>query len=285
MSNQMQTTGVVSPAWLQDRLADPSVAVIEVSRHPDDAGYREQHIPGARYVYWKDLVWHPTDRQFAEPALLASRLGNMGVPTEATVVIYGDPVQFGTYAFFAMTLAGFRNVRVLDGGKEAWLAQGREVTSELPPKATPVDFPAPTTTRDDASRATRDDVLAAISDGSTIVVDLRTDEEYSGERVSPRKNPIDHGAERKGRIPGARQLFYQRLLNDDQTLRDPDEVAALFADAGVTADRDVILYCRLGHRASLGWVALSQLLGHERVRVYDGSWTEWGSIVGMPIER
>lgn len=228
MNNHLHATGVVSPAWLEDRLGDPSLAVIEVSRHQDENSYREQHIPGARYVYWKDFVWHPTDRQFAEPALLASRLCAMGVAAETTVVIYGDPVQFGTYAFFAMTLAGFQNVRVLDGGKEAWLAQGRRVTSELPPHATPADVPAPMTTRDDASRATRDDVLTAIRDGSTIVVDLRTDEEYNGERVSPRKQPIDHGAERKGRIPGARHVFYQRLLNDDQTLRDPDEIEAVF---------------------------------------------------------
>ena len=285
MSNQEQAAGVVSPAWLQDRLDDPSVAVIEVSRAQDDDSYRQQHIPGARFVYWKDLAWHPTDRQFADPPLLAARLGGLGVPPQATVVIYGDPVQFGTYAYFAMTLAGFPNVRVLDGGKEGWLAQGRPVTAELPPAAAPADVPTPRTTRNDTFRATRDDVLTAIGDESAIIIDLRTDEEYSGERVSPSKQPIDHGAERKGRIPGARHVFYQRLLNDDQTLRDPDEIEALFADAGVTPDRDVILYCRLGHRASLGWVALSQLVGHERVRVYDGSWTEWGSIVGMPVER
>jgi len=129
----------------------------------------------------------------------------------------------------------------------------------------------------------RDEVLAALG-GEALILDLRSPEEYRGERVAPLTAPFDHGAERRGRIPGARHLFYERLLAEDGTFLPPDELRAAFREAGLVDGGDVIAYCRLGHRASLGWFLLSELLGHDRVRVYDGSWTEWGSIVGVPVE-
>lgn len=273
---------LIEGAELAARLSDPELVVLEVAREDDDGPFLKEHIPGARWAFWKRLLWHETDRQFPDPATLAQRLGALGIAADTTLVLSGDPIQFGTYAFWVMQMCGHRDLLLLDGGRSAWLAAGLPVESG-PAEALAVEH-APGAV-DEAARAGRDDVLAAVRAHDRVLVDLRSPEEYDGDRVAPYTAPFDHGAERKGHIPGARHLYYQRLLCDDGTFRSLDELRAAFAEVGVGPGDDVITYCRLSHRGTLGWFVLAELLGHERVRVYDGSWTEWGSMVGVPVER
>jgi thiosulfate/3-mercaptopyruvate sulfurtransferase len=277
---------LISPAEVRDRLGGDDLALLEVSFKNSDASYRSAHLPGARWAYWKALLWDELRREFAAPEVLAERLGAYGVRDDQTLVVYGDPVQFGTYALWVLQAGGQRDVRVLDGGKEHWIAAGLPLTTdEAELQAAP---PRPYGPQDRSSIVGRDVVLQTLQDGNgTVILDLRSPEEYSGERVSPYDlvGTIDHGAERSGRIPGARHLYYRDLLRDDHTLRPPEELRAALAERGVGPDDHVIAYCRLSHRASLGWLALTEVAGHRSVQVYDGSWTEWGSMVGMPIER
>jgi thiosulfate/3-mercaptopyruvate sulfurtransferase len=276
---------VISAAALQARLEDPSVRILEVSASADAAGYRSGHIPGARWAYWKTLLWDERMRAFPSAQESARRLGELGLGGETTLVLYGDPLQYGTYALWALSAAGQRDVLVLDGGKEHWAGAGHPLTSAQAAVALPT--PRPHRREDRSQVIGRDGVLAAIGDPDVAIVDFRSPEEYAGERVSPyaMAGGVDHGAERTGRIPGARHLFYRELLNDDWTFRDATELLATAARQGIAPEDRVIGYCRLAHRASLGWVALGDLAGFSSVRVYDGSWTEWGSIVGVPIER
>lgn len=277
-------TPLVDCAWLADHLDDPNVRVIEVSNTPDDSAYREGHVPGALWWFWKDALWHESDREFPTPAEMALRLSSIGITEKTTIVIFGSPVNFGSYAFWVLRMCGHRDIRFLDGGRKRWVAEGRPMTKDIPqfPTATYVVQRAK-----DTSRVGRDDVLAKLDEPGRVLLDVRTPEEYSGERVSPATAAFDSGAERKGRIPGAIHLFFRELLNEDDTFKTPDEMRAILEGVGVSTsgDGEIVTYCRLSHRASLAWLVLESLLGIPNVRVYDGSWTEWGSIVGFPVER
>ena len=278
----MAESRLVSAAWLAERLASPGLRVIEVASVNDAAAYRAGHIPGAVWWYWKAALWHDTDREFPTPEAMASRLGRVGVTPETTVVLYGDPVQYGAFAFWVLSMCGHPDVRLLDGAKTRWCAEGRPLSTETP-RAAPVEYrPRP---GDTASRVGRDDVRAGLGRPGRLLLDARSPEEYRGERVMPPPF-FDHGAERTGRIPGAVHLYYRELLNEDDTFKRPDELERVLRARGAARDRgEIVLYCRLSHRATLVWVAMRHLLGYENVRVYDGSWTEWGSIVGFPVEK
>ncbi len=276
------TKQLVSTAWLEEHVDDPSVVILEVAADPfDEAAYPSGHVPGARFVYWKDLLWHETDRQFPTPEEIAVRLGALGVDEGSTIALVGDPFQFATYAYWVMTMAGQEaRCRLVDGGRLTWTAEGRPLTTAVPE---PFQGTVTAGTADHSSRIGRDEVLSGLTGRSRILLDLRSPEEYRGERVSPAWMGFDHGAERRGRIPGARHLYYEDLLQGDGTFLPPDRLEARFAQ--LPSDAEIVTYCRLSHRASLGWFALTRILGRSTVRVYDGSWTEWGSIVGYPIER
>lgn len=277
--------GLVSPEWLEAHLDDPSVVVVDVSFYlPDRAAWFDGHIPGSHYVWWKDFCWQDEMRQFPSPEIMGSRLGELGVGDDSTVVLVGDPLQFATYAYWVLAMAGFEHLTVvLDGGHLAWKESGRALT-DAPPPAPVATRPTPGEPVLDA-RIGRDDVLAGLGSDRRTLVDLRSTEEFEGERVAPLTAPFDHGAERKGHIPGAIHLPHDRLLAADGTFLDAVGILAAFGGAGVGDDTEVVTYCRLSHRASLAWFALTRLAGRGAVRVYDGSWTEWGSMVGMPIER
>jgi thiosulfate/3-mercaptopyruvate sulfurtransferase len=275
------TEHLVSTEWLHDALSDATVRILDVGSE-DDRDYRLGHAPGAVWQHWQTLCWDETVRQFATPTQMATRLGALGVADEDTLVLMSDEPQYATYAFFTMFLAGVPNVRLLNGSRYAWVTEGRPLTVE-----TPVPRPVHRTAGvgDSSSRVGREEVLDGLGAPGRIIVDARSPEEYRGERVMPLPH-FDHGAQRPGRIPGAVHLYFENLLNRDRTFRSPAEIASLLEDLGITPQDDVeiVAYCRLSHRATLVWFALTQILKRPGVRVYDGSWTEWGSMVGMPIE-
>ena len=277
--------GLVSPEWLETHLDDPDVVIVEVSFYlPDKAAWFDGHIRGSRYVWWKDFCWADDVRQFPAAEVMADRLGELGVGDDSTLVLVGDPIQFATYAYWVLAMVGFEHLAVvLDGGHLAWETAGRPLT-DAPTLEPVLASPTPGEPVLDA-RIGRDEVLAGLDSDLRTLVDLRSVEEFEGERVAPLTAPFDHGAERKGHIPGARHLPHDRLLTPDGRFLDTAGIRTAFGDVGVRAEGEVVTYCRLSHRASLAWFALTRLAGRQDVRVYDGSWTEWGSMVGMPIER
>jgi thiosulfate/3-mercaptopyruvate sulfurtransferase len=275
---------LVPTQWLADHLDDPTVVILEVSIDPPNkADYRIGHIPGAHFVYWKDLLWHDTDREFPSPEVLAERLRELGVDNTTTIALVGDPFQFAAYAYWVMTMLGLEErCRLVDGGRRTWLAERRPLTTDIPEASAGNLSPGSV---DFTPRVGREEIRASLGSGRPLLIDMRSPEEYRGERVSPPWLAFDHGAERGGHIPGARNLFVDRLLTETGTLLPQDELRARFEAVGVEDNTEIVTYCRLSHRGSLAWFILTRLLGRSNVRVYDGSWTEWGSIVGFPVER
>lgn len=279
-TNGIAHRALVNTEWVAQHVEDPTVRLVEVDRVGTES-YLCGHIPGAVGWHWKQQLWDPHDREFPAPDVLAGRLGAAGISRDTTIVVHGDPVQFGTYAWWALTYCGHPDVRLLDGTKTRWIREGRPLTTDVVAPA-PVRYePA---RRLPSMRILREEVLASLGRSDTILVDLRSPEEYRGERVAPPGMP-DDGAERAGHIPGARHLYFSEMLHDDETFRPVDELRALWAARGATPDKHVVVYCRLSHRATLAYFVLTQLLAYPRVRSYDGSWTEWGSVVGVPIAR
>ncbi len=273
--------GVVPASWLREHLHE--VDVLEVADDEGLAGFRAGHLPGAVGVEWKRLCWHDSDREFATAQELADRLGEHGIDGRCPVVLYGDPVQYGTYAYWTFALRGLGGVRLLDGGKEAWQAGGHPFEHGRPA------FEATTYRREPgdppAIRVERDELRSSLGDPDLCLLDVRSAEEYAGERVSPPDFALDHGAERGGRIPGARHLYYRDLLRDDGTFLTREAILDSLSAVGWREGMPIVTYCRLSHRATLVWTALTRVAGLPDVRVYDGSWTEWGTMVGMPVER
>jgi len=279
-TGQGRPSALVDAAWLASHAQDANVRLIEVNMEGTRA-YERGHIPGALGWHWKTMLWDPLRREFPDPATMAARLGAAGIGDETTVVCYGEPLQFGTYGWWVLRYCGHRDVRLLDGGRTRWVREGRPLTTDVP-SLVPVRYtPA---APNPSMRALREEVLRRLGDPGTVLFDVRSPEEYRGERVAPPGRP-DDGAERAGRIPGAVHLYFMDLLREDGVFKAPDEMRRLCEARGVTPEKEIIVYCRLSHRASLAYFALTELLGYQRVRSYDGSWTEWGSVVGVPLER
>lgn len=277
--NIMETV-LVDIDWVAGHINDPNVRLIEIDWDGLDA-YKSGHIPGAIGWNWKVALWDPLERQFPSIEEFCSRMSAAGIGPETTVVFYGVPVQFGTYAWWVLKYFGHADVRMLDGGQVKWELEGRPTSTEVP-EFSPVDYKL--AERDDTIRAGREMVLQKLGNPDCTILDHRSEEEYSGARVGLPGKP-DTGAERAGRIPGALHLPYDALLNDDTTFKSEDELRAIVSAYVPDNTQSVISYCRLAHRATLASFAMTELLGYTNVRVYDGSWTEWGSIVGVPIEK
>jgi thiosulfate/3-mercaptopyruvate sulfurtransferase len=283
----MDPDALTNGAWLASHLDDPGVRVIEVLYEPDVDDYSGGHIPGATSVFWKDLAWDDHDRQFITPQQMAARLGALGVGPETTLVLYSGRNHYAMYLYWILKeMAGHPDVRVLDGSRKRWTMDGRPLSTEVPTYA-PASYPSPARYRDDSTRVFRDDVLANLGRTGRVLIDARSPDEYEGRRLKPGTG-FDFGAERYGHIPGARNLHARDLVDpDDFTVKRPAELERLFRSVGAAPDQttEVVAYCRLSHRAnSLRFIA-RHVLGWQHIRVYDGSWTEWGSSVGMPIER
>jgi thiosulfate/3-mercaptopyruvate sulfurtransferase len=280
----MQQQALVTTEWMAAHLDDPNVRLIDIAGLGQDQlqAYKAGHIPGATPWKWKDMLWDERRRDFPEPAEFARRLGQAGISNDTHVVFYGEGMQFGVYAWWTFRYCGHRNVSLLDGGRTRWKAQGRPLVTDEP-KARPAAAYREVA-RDETMRILRDDVLAAVEGGSSVILDGRSPEEYQGTRVGGPGGP-DVGAVRAGRIPGARHLHYTDLLDADQRFKPENELRKLVEARGAARASTIIAYCRMSHRATVLYFVLTQILGYDKVRVYDGSWTEWGNLVGVPVEK
>jgi len=270
---------LVSTDWLAEHLDDQQVVVVESDE--DVLLYETGHIPGAVKIDWHTDLNDPVTRDYVDGEGFAALLGGLGIARDATVVIYGDKSNWwAAYALWVFTLFGHPDVRLLDGGRAKWIAEDRPLTTDRPER-TPVDYPV--VERDDSVvRAFRDDVLGHFG---RPLIDVRSPLEYSGERTTAPEYP-EESALRAGHIPSAKNVPWAKAAADDGTFRSRAELEAIYEDgAGLSSDQDVIAYCRIGERSSHTWFVLTHLLGYPNVRNYDGSWTEWGSAVRVPIVK
>ncbi|NYD65862.1 sulfurtransferase [Agromyces atrinae] len=268
---------LVSTAWLDEHRGDPGLVVVESDE--DVLLYETGHIPGAVKVDWHTELNDPVVRDYLTGEQFAALLSSKGISRDSTVVIYGDKNNWwAAYALWVFSLFGHEDVRLLDGGRDLWIAEGRELTTD---RVTPAPTDYPVVERDDSAiRAFKDDVLAHLGHP---LIDVRSPEEYSGQRTSAPAYP-EEGALRAGHIPTAASVPWARAAAPDATFRTRAELDAIYTDeVGLSADEPIIAYCRIGERSSHTWFVLEHLLGYENVRNYDGSWTEWGSAVRVPI--
>ena len=274
---------IVETDWVAEHLGDEGLAIVEVD--VDTAAYDQGHIPGAIGWNWTTELNDTVTRDILSREQMQRLLGGSGITKGTTVVLYGDNNNwFATYAFWQMKLYGHRRVKIMNGGRVKWVKEGRELTTDVP---SPTKRTYRASDPDTSIRATRDYVLdTATTANNTGLVDVRAPEEFSGDLLAPAHLPQE-GSQRGGHIPGAANIPWLKAVNEeDGTFKPVEELRELYQkDAGLNKDNEVIAYCRIGERSSHTWFVLSQILGFAKVRNYDGSWTEYGSIVGAPIER
>ena len=271
---------LVTTDWLAEHLDDESVVVAEVDENPDL--YDEGHIAGAVKLHWRDDLQDPLERDLVDRERFERLLGERGIANESAVVLYGDRNNwFAAYAYWYLKIYGHEDVRILDGGRQKWIDEGRELTTDVPARQR-VDYRA--RERNETLRAYRDAVRENIGSPDKVLVDVRSPQEFSGELVSP-PGYEQEGAQRAGHIPSAQSVPWAQAVRDDGTFRPREELAELYESKGVTPGKDVTAYCRIGERSAHTWFVLRELLGYEQVRNYDGSWTEWGNLVDVPIEK
>ncbi|USQ82043.1 sulfurtransferase [Ornithinimicrobium faecis] len=270
---------LVTTQWLAQNLGADNLVVLESNE--DVLLYDTGHIPGALKLDWHLDLNDQLSRDYVDGEQFAQVMGERGIGRDTIVVIYGDKSNWwATYALWVMTLFGHEDVRILDGGRAKWIAEGRETTTDVP-TVEAVDYPV--VERDDSTiRAFQADVLKHLGQP---MVDVRSPGEFSGELLSIPDYPQE-GAMRGGHIPGAKSVPWGKAANEDGTFKSREELEALYQDEqGLAPSDDVVAYCRIGERSSHTWFVLTHLLGFEQVRNYDGSWTEWGNSVGVPVER
>ncbi len=268
---------LVDPEWLAAHLDDQSIRIVEVDENPDL--YREAHISGAIGFDWKADLQDPVRRDFLGPEDFGRLFGSRGISNGHTVVLYGDRNNwFAAYTYWYLKYYGHEQVKLLNGPREKWISDGRPTSVEVPGYASSTFAAKP---GDEAIRARRDEVLAAIDD-STKLVDVRSPAEFAGEIISPQGYEME-GAQRAGHIPGAASVPWSQAVKEDGTFKSAQELSELYGGKGVLDGQEIIAYCRIGERSAHTWFVLHELLGREHVKNYDGSWTEWGSLVGVPV--
>ena len=267
---------LVSADWVEQHLDDPTVVLVEVDE--DTTAYDKNHIRGAVRLDWKADLQDPVRRDFIDRGQFEALLSARGIGSDDTVVLYGGNNNwFAAYAYWYFKLYGHRDVRLLDGGRKIWELESRELVADTSPRpATQYTASGP----DLSIRAFRDEVIAAI--GVKNLVDVRSPDEFAGRLLAPAHLPQEQ-SQRGGHIPTALNIPWSKAANDDGTFRSDDDLRTLYADAGVDLGTDTIAYCRIGERSAHTWFVLHELLGVQNVKNYDGSWTEYGSLVGVPI--
>jgi len=280
MGIDVATKVLVTTDWLAGHLTEPGLVVAEVDENPDV--YEEGHIPGAVKLHWREDLQDALIRDVVTKAEFERLLGERGIANDTTVVLYGDKNNwFAAYAYWYLKIYGHEDVRLLDGGRQKWIEEDREFTTDT---STPTAATYIAKERDESIRIRRDEVLAGLADGAIALVDVRSPQEFSGELMAP-PGYEQEGASRTGHIPGAQSIPWATAVRDDGTFKSTDELLEIYGSKGVTADKEVRAYCRIGERSAHTWFVLRELLGYENVKNYDGSWTEWGNLVEVPIEK
>jgi len=271
---------LVETQWVQEHLNDDAIRVVEVDENP--GLYAEAHIPGAIGFDWKADLQDQVKRDFLGPEAFGALFGSRGISNDHQIVLYGDRNNwFAAYTYWYLKYYGHHNVRLMNGPREKWIQEGRPTTRELPGLEPTTFVAAP---GNDAIRAKRDEVLAVLNNG-TALVDVRSPQEYSGELIAM-AGYEQEGAQRGGHIPGAVSIPWAQAVREDGTFKSAEELRELYHGKGIGGDGgEVIAYCRIGERSAHTWFVLHELLGEQQVRNYDGSWTEWGNLVNVPIEK
>ena len=280
MAEYAHPESLVSTQWVAEHGNDANVRLVEVD--VDTAAYEQGHIAGAVGWNWQSQLQQSVQRDLVGKQELEQLLGRSGIGDNTTIILYGDNNNwFAAWAFWQLKYYGHQDVRLMNGGRAKWAAENRPLTTQVPNHASQsyrVGEP------DQGIRAYRDYVLAAVNSGKVALVDVRSPAEFSGELLAPPNLPQE-GSQRGGHIPGAANIPWATAVQEDGTFKSADELRAMYSGKGIDGSRETIAYCRIGERSSHTWFALTQLLGFGNVRNYDGSWTEWGSIVGAPIEK
>jgi thiosulfate/3-mercaptopyruvate sulfurtransferase len=271
---------LVDADWLAERLDDDSIRVVEVDENP--GLYAEAHIPGAIGFDWKRDLQDQVKRDFLGPEEFGALFGGRGISNDHTIVLYGDRNNwFAAYTYWYLKYYGHDNVKLLNGPREKWIQDGRPTSSEVP------SYEATTFTAqpgDSTIRALRSEVFAALDANSHKLVDVRSPQEFSGELIAM-PGYEQEGAQRSGHIPGAASIPWAQAVQEDGTFKTADQLEELYGGKGVLTGDPIIAYCRIGERSAHTWFVLHELLGKDDVKNYDGSWTEWGNMVGVPVEK
>ncbi len=280
MADYAHPESLVSTDWVAEHGGDANVRLVEVD--VDTSAYEQGHIAGAVGWNWQSQLQQPVQRDLATKEEIEQLLGSSGIGNDTTVILYGDNNNwFAAWAFWQLKYYGHRDVRLMNGGRVKWEAEGRPMTTDVPAVSA---VPYTASEGEQSIRAYRDQVLALVNAGSISLVDVRSPAEFSGELLAPANLPQE-GSQRGGHIPGASNIPWGQAVAEDGSFKSVDDLLALYGGQGIDGSRETIAYCRIGERSSHTWFVLTQLLGFENVRNYDGSWTEWGSIVGAPIEK
>jgi thiosulfate/3-mercaptopyruvate sulfurtransferase len=279
MTTQNASEVLVSTDWVSQHLTDPSIRIAEVD--VDTAAYSQGHVPGAVGWNWTTELCDTLVRDIAPKAKIEELLGNSGIDNNTTIVLYGDNNNwFAAWAFWQLKVYGHQDVRIMDGGRKKWLAEGKQLSTDAP-KLARKTYKAKDA--DNTLRAFLPEVQEAMKAKKAALVDVRSPAEFTGEILAPPGLP--ETCQRGGHIPGAKSVPWAKAANDDGTFKSVDELKQLYGAVGVTGDKPIIAYCRIGERSSHTWFVLKYLLGYKDVKNYDGSWTEWGNLVGAPVEK